>query len=127
MSGEEERRLEILRLEREAAERADKLAMARHPNAAAAALILGLPASAFVAPPTGQLAAPDAALPVPVRYAAPEPDASRRVGPQLIATRAEVEAIRTALVAAGKPSGYKSIAREGGWSVSTVRRRLAGN
>jgi hypothetical protein len=44
----EERRLEILRLEKEAADRADKLAMARNPNAAAAALILGLPASAFV-------------------------------------------------------------------------------
>jgi len=48
MSGDEERRLEILRLEKEAADRADKLAMVRNPNAAFAALVLGLPASAFV-------------------------------------------------------------------------------
>lgn len=43
----DETRLEILRLERDAAEREDALAVARHPHAAVAALTLGLPASAF--------------------------------------------------------------------------------
>jgi hypothetical protein len=61
---------------------------------------------------------------------APAPAASgpqRHAGPDLIATRAEVEAIREELASKQLPHGYKSIARKGGWSVATVRRRLAGN
>lgn len=58
---------------------------------------------------------------------ADEPSQPPRSGPELIATRAEVEAVRDQLAATGKPHGYKSIAKAGGWSVITVRRRLEGN
>jgi hypothetical protein len=52
--------------------------------------------------------------------------AERGSGPSLIVTRGEVEAVRDQLIANGKPAGYDSIAKEGGWSRETVRRRLRG-
>ena len=55
------------------------------------------------------------------------PDPPPRSGPEAIATRPEVEAMRKALADKGLPHGYKSIAKAGGWSVITVRRRLSGN
>jgi hypothetical protein len=58
---------------------------------------------------------------------AQEPDPPPRSGPEVIATRAEVEAMRDALAAKGQPHGYDSIAKAGGWSVATVRRRLTGH
>lgn len=47
--------------------------------------------------------------------------------PRLIASRGDVERVRDALLADGKRAGYKSIAKAGGWSVATVRRRLTGH
>lgn len=52
---------------------------------------------------------------------------TRPAGPERMATLADVEAVRDALEAEGKPAGHRSIATAGGWSASTVRRRLAGN
>ena len=62
-----------------------------------------------------------------------ESDPDRRItrihaaGPERIVTTAEVEAVRDRLKDERRSHGYGSIAKEGGWSVSTVRRRLEGN
>jgi hypothetical protein len=71
-----------------------------------------------------------AGLPVWARLPAPstsrpESASARRSGP--ITTLAAVEEARDRLIADGKPHGYRSIAKAGGWSVATVRRRLSGN
>jgi DNA invertase Pin-like site-specific DNA recombinase len=50
----------------------------------------------------------------------------KKPGPSQIATKEEVEAMRDQLRAEERPSGYQAIAKAGGWSRSTVIRRLHG-
>jgi hypothetical protein len=52
---------------------------------------------------------------------------ARRPGPEPIVTKAQVLAKRLELKAAGKHSGYGSLAKALNVSEATIRRRLAGN